>query len=92
MCETSNELVIQWEEKDEKRELCWFSFLEQTSGVLNSSVLVGACLWRHSGNFDLCPVKAATKLPIYKEFCICSFSSDSRPNGEIFSANSEIIY
>lgn len=74
------------------RELCWSPVLEQTSGVLNSSVLVGACLWRHGSNFDLGPVKAATKLPIYKEFCICSFSSDSRPNGEIFSANSEILY
>ena len=81
-------LVMNWwsngKKKDEKRELCWFPFLEQTSRVLNSSVLVGACLWRHGSSFDLCPVKAATKLPIYKEFCICSFSSDSRPNGDIF--------
>ena len=81
-------LVMNWwsngKKRDEKRDLCWFPFLEQTSRVLNSSVLVGACLWRHGSNFDLCPVKAATKLPIYKEFCICSFSSDSRPNGEIF--------
>lgn len=50
--------------REEKAELGWFMFLEQTSGVVSSSMLVGTCLWRHCSNFDLSPVKIATKLPI----------------------------
>ena len=50
--------------REEKGKLCSFSFLEQTSRVISSNMLVETCLWRHCSNFDLCPVKTATELPI----------------------------